>query len=68
VPTYWSNSVNKSDKRPLKQKHAVRRNEHRRRMVYYKSLQIRYTVHLVYRFVRTALPSRCVRVFEVFVA
>ena len=64
MPTYESSNVNKSNKRTLKQTRAGRWNEsRRRRMAYKKHPHIRYTVPLVYRSVRIALPSRCVRVF-----
>jgi hypothetical protein len=57
---YESSSVDKSDKRRLKQRRAVCWNEYQRRMAYKKHPHIKFTVLLVYRFVRTALPSRCV--------
>lgn len=59
VPEYKSSGVNKNDKRPLKQRSAVCGNEYQKRMAY-KHPRIKYTVHLVYLSVRTALPSRCV--------
>lgn len=60
MPEYESSSVNKGDKKPLKQRHAVCWNEYQKRMAYKKHPRIKYTVLLVYRSVRTALPSRCV--------
>jgi hypothetical protein len=60
MPEYESRSVNKNDKRPLKQRRAVCWNEYQKRMVYKKHPRIKCTALLVYRSVRTALPSRCV--------
>jgi hypothetical protein len=60
MPEYESSSVNKNDKRPLKQRRAVCSNEYQKRMAYKKHPRIKDTALLVYRSVRTALPSRCV--------
>jgi hypothetical protein len=60
MPKYESSSVNKIDKRPLKQRRAVCWNEYQKRMAYKKHPRIKHTVLLVHRSVRTALPSRYV--------
>jgi len=60
IHEYKSSNVNKSDKRPLKQRRAVCRNEYQKRMAYKRHPRIEHTVLLVYLSVKIALPSRCV--------
>ena len=66
MPECESSNVNKSDKGPLKQRRAECWKEYQKRMAY-KHPRIKYTVLLVYRPVRTALPLRSV-FFDVLLA
>lgn len=60
MPEYESSSVNKSGKKPLKQRPALCLNEYQKRMVHRKHPRTKFTALLVYLSVRTALPLRCV--------